>query len=505
MRKRVLIVNCYFDHSRQPLHRRFKLPQAVGPIYLAGAFSRELCEVRCYTELASGPLEDEQLLAWPDMLVLTGLTNSFDRMLHLTAYSRSKNPNVIVVAGGPAVRALPLLARHFFDFCCLGDVEELCEVVADAFGPAYVTEQITPRYDLAYQPSSIGYIETTRYCNFRCAFCSLTGERHPYQTHSLDYIRRQILALGKKKRVFIVDNNFYGNDREHFHERIKLLKEMRQNGHFNNWSALVTNDFFSKQENLSLVKDAGCELLFCGVESFDSVWLRNFNKPQNIGARQVELIKKCLKMGVVFSYGLIADVTTRSLADIRRELEFILATPEITLPSFVSLSIPILGTPYFFDSLGKGLILPNTKVRDMDGTTVLQKPLDPIDKVVKFMVDDVPSFGGYSRDVIRHAARFARLYKNDLTKTQLVLATGGSLSLCAQRLLMSLRGRRWLGKQVRRTHVSTTEPLDHMYTPAFRVDARFKKYFKPTMVTDENGQLHNDLLNSGLLEKRVLA
>ncbi len=35
-RKRVLIVNCYFDDSRQPIRRTSKVPQAVGPIYLAG-------------------------------------------------------------------------------------------------------------------------------------------------------------------------------------------------------------------------------------------------------------------------------------------------------------------------------------------------------------------------------------------------------------------------------------------------------------------------------------
>src|SRR6185369_148392 len=112
--KRVLIVNCYFDDSRQPIRRTTKIPQAVGPIYLAGAFARELCDVRCYTEVASGPLEDEQLLSWPDMLVLTGLTNGFDRMLHLTAYVRSKNPKVIVVAGGPPVRSLPLTSEKVF-------------------------------------------------------------------------------------------------------------------------------------------------------------------------------------------------------------------------------------------------------------------------------------------------------------------------------------------------------------------------------------------------------
>ena len=58
-RKRILIVNCYFDDSRQPIRRTNKIPQAVGPIYLAGAFARDTCDVRCYTEVASGPLEDE--------------------------------------------------------------------------------------------------------------------------------------------------------------------------------------------------------------------------------------------------------------------------------------------------------------------------------------------------------------------------------------------------------------------------------------------------------------
>jgi hypothetical protein len=39
-----------------------------------------------------------------------------------------------------------------------------------------------------------------------------------------------------------------------------------------------------------------------------------------------------------------------------------------------------------------------------------------------------------------------------------------------------------------------------MYTPAFRVDSKFEGYFKPTMVTDRQGELHEDILSSGLLK-----
>src|ERR1700739_752780 len=97
LRKRVLIVNCYFDDdSRQPRARTHKLPKPMGAAYLAGAFSPDCCDVRLYCEMYSGPLDDPRLLAWPDMLVMTGITTAFDRMLHLAAYARTFNDKVIV-------------------------------------------------------------------------------------------------------------------------------------------------------------------------------------------------------------------------------------------------------------------------------------------------------------------------------------------------------------------------------------------------------------------------
>ena len=107
---------------------------------------------------------------------------------------------------------------------------------------------------------------------------------------------------------------------------------------------------------------------------------------------------------MVFSYGLMVDVSTRSVSDLRRELNFITGTPEITIPSFVTLSIPLLGTPYFYECLNNRTILPDTKLRDMDGTTILQQPLDPMDEVVKF-VDDLQSMRGFKSRVVKHSIR----------------------------------------------------------------------------------------------------
>jgi hypothetical protein len=49
-----------------------------------------------------------------------------------------------------------------------------------------------------------------------------------------------------------------------------------------------------------------------------------------------------------------------------------------------------------------------------------------------------------------------------------------------------------------RTFIGSTEPLDYIYRPAFKIDSRYQHYFKPTMLTDKEGNidgaLHPDLL-----------
>ena len=88
--------------------RPYKVPKPMAPVYLAGAFSRERCEVRLHCEVASGPLEDPNVLAWPDMLVLTGLTTSLDRMRHLTAYAKTRKSSS--QRAGPPFARCPVTA-----------------------------------------------------------------------------------------------------------------------------------------------------------------------------------------------------------------------------------------------------------------------------------------------------------------------------------------------------------------------------------------------------------
>ena len=488
-RKRVLIVNVFFDEYRRTTGSPYRVPQAMGPCYLAGAFSSRMCDVRIYNEQYSGVLQDADLLGWPEMLVLTGLTSWFDRMLHLTAYARTLNEKVVIVAGGPAVRVLPRRSQRFFDYACLGDIEELQSIVREVFGAAYVSDEVFPRFDLLQGRRMLGYVESSRNCNFRCTFCSLTAENKHYMKYDLDHVRRQILAVGTKQIVFI-DNNFYGNDREFFLARLDLLKEMYRKRQIKGWAALVTGDFFRKTENLELVREAGCQGLFSGIESFDAETLLSYNKRQNTLVPQVEMIRNCLEAGIMFTYGIMLDPSTRRLADLRREIEFIVDTPEITMPAFFTLAIPLLGTPYFRDCLENDLFFPNIRLRDLDGVTLTMRPLDPVEEVVRF-VRDLPSLRGYRVRVMRQVVKFMQRYRGTLTPFQLYSAMLSAALICMETFATSPV--RTSLRRPRQTYLGTTEFLDPQYTPMIRVAASYEEHFRPTMVTDETGKLAQDL------------
>ncbi|HEY7689695.1 MAG TPA: hypothetical protein VH835_13430, partial [Dongiaceae bacterium] len=164
---------------------------------------------------------------------------------------------------------------------------------------------------------------------------------------------------------------------------------------------------------------------------------------------------------------------------------------EISLPAFFTLPITLLGTPYFRDCLRDGLVLPNIRLRDLDGLTLTVRPLDPLPEVLTF-VRDLPSLRGYRAKVLRHVLRFLRLYRGRLSPLQMT-AEAVSGALIAMECSASSPGRRRASRQ-ERTYYGPTETLDPLYKPMIPVADRYRHYFRPTMVTDANGELAGDLV-----------
>jgi len=498
--KKVLIINCYFPEVREPVKRSNEAPNTLAPVLLAGHFCPQSCETRLYNEVNSGFLEiyNPQLLSWPDMVVLTGLTAAFDRLLHISAYARSANPNVVIVAGGHGVRALPNYSRSFFDYRCLGDIEEIREVIRDAFGHQYVAREFAPRYDLAYWMKRIGYVESSRNCNFRCSFCSLTGVGRTYQVQPADYLERQLDAVGRRKMVFFEDNQFVGDGQKTFRQRIDQVRRRREAGQFKYWGGFVTDTFFWDESNIQLAQQTGCLSLFVGVEAFDdATWLDGVNKAQNARHNQIELIRRCVDGGVLFQYGLVFDPTERTVAQMYREMDIICDTPEIPLPLFMFTAIPFPGTPLFRDRMRKNQILPYTKMRDLESSTLCLQPTEPVEDVVRF-IKTGKNFRGYRKRAIAHQVEFLQRYAQALSFDQKVVST---LSVAAILFPGKFSSPGSMLKRMRpRTHISTTERLDDVYTPRLSVHRKYRSYFDPTVIVDAGGELnprlHDDAMGA---------
>ena len=494
-RPRVLIINCYADRHRQSTGSPNFVPQSSAPIALAGSLHREKASVKVYSEFYSGPSDQFHLFSWANMLVLTGLNTSFDRMRQITAYARTLSPFITVVIGGSIARVLPKLCNEFSDYVCDGDAEQLSEIIDDRFGRGFSAEEPLPRFDLMdHSALNIGYVESTRNCNFNCNFCSMTAEEKPFTVLDEAFVRKQLDAIGYRRAVIFVDQNFYGGPRSSFWSRMDIIQQYYSEGKFGGWGALLTEDFFLQDENIEAAKKSGCIGFYCGVESFSSSQIMAFNKKQNLLLPQEQVITRCLEAGMVFNYGLVFDPSERSVRSMEEELDYIVSNPKITLPSFISVAIPMIGTPLFYQRLKASELLPNMKLLDMDGRGLCTRPRDNEDKVVALAArldrNPLPK-----RKLLKHAFGFYRNYRRYMGCWPMLSSLMNTISMGMPYIGTNFREGKVPANVRPRTYHSSTETIGSLYDPQIKVQAKFEHYFKPLYITDEKGELNEQLMD----------
>ena len=130
---------------------------------------------------------------------------------------------------------------------------------------------------------------------------------------------------------------------------------------------------------------SGCLGLFSGLEYFDTAWLRRYNKAQNTLIPPLDMIRSCHEAGLLFFYGMMLDPFTRSLTDYGGSLRYLIDNVEVPLPYYLSIPVPFPGTPFFYDCVDQKALLPLTKLRDLDSTTITLWPLDSLNEVAAFV------------------------------------------------------------------------------------------------------------------------
>ncbi len=258
-------------------------------------------------------------------------------LMEVVEFVRSVNPDVKIIVGGPFIRNQFLLHdRAGFgylvrqigaDFYIVSDQGEAALVrtlqalksgksfdgidnLIHAEGDSYVAGRMWPEEnELASNPvdwrlffdtpRKMVMVRTAKSCPFSCSFCSFPKNAGPYRYmdpaeiwKGLDYIE----SLGCVNSVTFIDDTFNVPPRR-FETVLRGLLDRRYSFR---WNCNFRCQFATK-ETVALMKAAGCEGVFLGLESGSDSILKNMNKQTTSQAYRRGLA--LLKDAGIMTYG----------------------------------------------------------------------------------------------------------------------------------------------------------------------------------------------------------
>lgn len=286
--------------------------QPLGICYVAAILEQNNIKVKILDaeilDLTFEQTVEEIVKNNPKILLISILTTTYDSVVELSKHLKSKNPNLMIVVGGPHLATNPdtTLDNPCFDVGIIGEAEytalelvqcllkgedfrkqnikgiiykqdgetvttpsrELIQNLDELPMPAY---HLLPPIDL-YHPQIHSYrytpvvgMITSRGCPYRCMFCDqgVFGKRFRYL--SAHKIAEQIELLQKKygiKEVTFFDDVFTLNKKRVY----ELCDELEKRKIKIAWSCLSRADHVDK-ELLIRMRKAGCWLIAMGIES----------------------------------------------------------------------------------------------------------------------------------------------------------------------------------------------------------------------------------------------
>jgi anaerobic magnesium-protoporphyrin IX monomethyl ester cyclase len=165
---------------------------------------------------------------------------------------------------------------------------------------------------------------TSRGCPFRCSYC-LESRMRPYAAYSPAWVDRQLAHLEAElpnERVFIYDPIF-GLGRERTLEVCRVLREHRFTYAVESRADVLSPDL------VPVLRAAGVEAIFLGVESASTATLLRMNKVHSVADAEdytedaLEVLKACLENDITPIMGFMLAFPGDTQADYQATLEFV--------------------------------------------------------------------------------------------------------------------------------------------------------------------------------------
>ena len=242
--------------------------------------------------------------------------------------------------GGPWASTDPDAVLRDADHVLVGEAEEAFPEIAIALEQGTAKRLYTivdkpdmtgspkPRFDLLHLDKYTSMpVQFSRGCPFQCEFCDIITiyGRKPRAKDPAQIIAEldQLRALGWRNEVFIVDDNFIGNQ----HKALALSRELAtwQTLHNRPFSFYTeaSIDLAAKPELLAAMVEANFMYVFIGIETPSSEALKESRKFQNLRTDNVQQVRTIQEAGLWVLAGFIVGFDSDKPDIFERQLEFI--------------------------------------------------------------------------------------------------------------------------------------------------------------------------------------
>ncbi|NLX58944.1 MAG: B12-binding domain-containing radical SAM protein [Phycisphaerae bacterium] len=372
-----------FKHALKFLRKRAGSPP-VGLLTVAAMlpeqWSKRLVDLNVTT------LRDDDL-AWADYAFISAMTVQRDAARQIIA--RCREAGVRVVAGGP----LFTIEHEQFqgvDHFVLNEAEVTLPPFLDdlARGQAKSVYTSTEFPDLHRTPVPLWQLadlrrygwmslQFSRGCPFNCDFCNVTSLfGHKPRTKTSAQILAELdslYALGWRRGVFFVDDNFIGNKRLLREDLLPALIRWRRTHPGIPLNTEVSMNLADDPELMAMMVEAGFDTVFVGLETPEEAGLAECSKKQNQGRDLVADIKRMQRAGLQVQGGFIVGFDSDGPSIFQRQIDFIQSSGIVT--AMVGLLQAIPGTRLYDRLKSQGRILGLTSGDNVDGTTNIRSTM----------------------------------------------------------------------------------------------------------------------------------
>jgi len=366
-----------FKHALKFVHKKAGAPP-LGLLTVAAMLPSDW-EKRLVDVNVTGLTQED--LAWADYVFISAMIVQRDSARTLIA--RCKEAGVKVVAGGP----LFTMEHEQFpsvDHFVLNEAELtlplfLADLTNECAERVYATTEFpdihqtpAPLWRLAdlrhYDTVSIQF---SRGCPYNCDFCNVTsllGHRPRLKTAAQIVAELDDLyAMGWRKGVFFVDDNFIGNKKQLKSEVLPALIEWRKGKVGMPFNTEASINLADDPELMRLMTQAGFDTVFVGIETPNTDSLVECSKTQNSNRDLVESVKRLQRAGLQVQGGFIVGFDSDTPSIFQQQIDFIQKSGIVT--AMVGLLQAPLGTGLYERMEREGRLVNEFSGDNVDGST----------------------------------------------------------------------------------------------------------------------------------------